>query len=138
MLQKAFDTPMTRSTEQESFWENEFGNGYAERNRGSGWVASNMAFFGKIFTRTQGVKTVLELGSNIGLNLMAIRHLLPNAKLSSVEINRKAADELKKNLPDVELHLTSILEFQPTGRWDFVFTKGVLIHINPEQVTCRV
>ena len=125
---------MTRSTEQEHFWETEFGNEYSDRNRGDNWIASNTAFFSRVFTRTRKVKSVLELGSNIGLNLQALQNLLPTAKLSSVEINQRAADELKKNLPDVDLHVTSILEFEPGRTWDFVFTKGVLIHINPDRL----
>ncbi|HWP00758.1 MAG TPA: pseudaminic acid biosynthesis-associated methylase [Methylococcus sp.] len=65
---------------------------------------------------------------------MALRHLLPNAKLSAVEINEKAASELKSNLPDVDLHVNSILDFRPSATWDLVFTKGVLIHINPDKL----
>lgn len=125
---------MTHTTEQEAFWEGDFGNEYTDRNRGAGWVAANSAFFSKVLARTQDVKGVLELGPNIGLNLMALRHLLPTAKLSGVEINEKAASELQSNLPDIDLHLSSILEFQPQQTWELVFTKGVLIHINPDKL----
>jgi pseudaminic acid biosynthesis-associated methylase len=125
---------MTYTTEQEAFWQGDFGNDYTDRNRGVRWVAANSAFFSKVLDRTRGVHSVLELGSNIGLNLMSLRQLLPEAKLSAVEINEKAAAELKSNLPDVDLHLASILDFQPSATWDLVFTKGVLIHINPQQL----
>jgi len=125
---------MKRTTEQEAFWEGDFGNEYTDRNRGAHWVAANVAFFSKVLARTQAVQGVLELGSNIGLNLMALRHLLPQAKLSAVEINEKAASELKSNVPDVDLHWNSILDFQPSAKWDMVFTKGVLIHINPDKL----
>jgi pseudaminic acid biosynthesis-associated methylase len=125
---------MTHTTEQESFWKGDFGNEYTDRNRGNAWVASNAAFFSKVIARTQKVHRVLELGSNIGLNLMALRNILPTAKLSAVEINEKAAAELKSNLPDVDLHVSSILSFQPKEPWDLVFTKGVLIHINPDKL----
>lgn len=126
------------NTEQEIFWKNEFGNEYTERNRGAHWIASNLAFFSKILDRNDyNVKKVLELGSNIGLNLMAIRQLLPYAKLSAVEINYKAASELKKNIPEVELWQTSLLDFTPPphNEWELVFTKGVLIHIKPEKLS---
>jgi pseudaminic acid biosynthesis-associated methylase len=93
-----------------------------------------VAFFSKVLARTQKVQSVLELGSNIGLNLMALRQLLPAARLSAVEINEKAASELKASVPDVDLHLNSILEFQPKASWNLVFTKGVLIHINPDKL----
>ena len=122
---------MSRVTQQEAFWEGDFGDEYTDRNRGAGWVAANSAFFSKALARAQPLHDVLELGSNIGLNLMALRHLLPKAKLSAVEINQKAAGELESNLPEVELHLESILDFKPKTTWDLVFTKGVLIHINP-------
>jgi len=125
---------MTHTTEQEAFWEGDFGNQYTDRNRGAGWVAANSAFFSKVLSSTHHVEGVLELGPNIGLNLMALRHLLPTAKLSGVEINEKAASELQFNLQDVDLHVSSILDFQTEATWDLVFTKGVLIHINPDKL----
>ena len=125
---------MTQTTEQESFWEGDFGDEYTDRNRGSNWVAANTALFRKILARTQNVKRVLELGSNNGLNLVALRHLLPAAELSAVEINEKAASELKSKLPDVGVHRQSILDFEPSETWDLVFTKGVLIHIDPDEL----
>lgn len=125
---------MTRTTEQETFWEGDFGNEYVDRNQGPRLVASKTAFFSKVLARAHSVNSVLELGSNIGLNLVALRHLLPAAQLSAVEINQKAASELQSKLPDVNLHVKSILEFQPEATWDLVFTKGVLIHINPDKL----
>ena len=125
---------MTRTTEQEIFWEGDFGNDYVDRNQGSQLVASKTAFFSKVLARAHSVNSVLELGSNIGLNLVALRHLLPAAQLSAVEINQKAASVLQSKLPDVNLHVKSILEFQPEATWDLVFTKGVLIHINPDKL----
>lgn len=122
------------TTEQENFWRGAFGDAYIDRNSDPRFVATDTAFFSRVLNRTRKVCTVLELGSNIGLNLMAIKQLLPNAQLSAVEINEKAAAALKKNLPEVDLHFGSILDFQPESAWDFVFTKGVLIHINPEKI----
>lgn len=125
---------MAHNTEQEAFWQGAFGDQYTDRNTGLNWVASNIAFFSKALARTEHVRRVLELGSNIGLNLIALRHLLPSVKLTAVEINNKAASELRSKLPDVDVHLNSILEFQPNETWDLVFTKGVLIHINPDKL----
>ena len=125
---------MQYATEQEVFWEGSFGNEYIERNHGPGWVASNTAFFANVLGRTAGVRSVLELGANIGLNLMALRQLLPVGRLSAVEINERAAVQLRSNVPGVDVHLTSILQFKPSGTWDLVFTKTVLIHIAPERL----
>lgn len=125
---------MPHLTDQEKFWQGEFGNEYTDRNRGKNWIAANAAFFARILSRTEEVKTVLEFGSNIGLNLMALKTLLPFARLSAIEINEKAARELQANLPGVDLHQISILDFDPPTAWDFVFTKGLLIHINPDRL----
>lgn len=119
-------------TEQEKFWQGEFGNDYVGRNQGALSIASNTSFFSKILNQTNGIGSALELGANIGMNLDSLRRLIPNANLSAVEINQKAAAELKSQLPDIDLHVASILEFQTSATWDFVFTKGVLIHINPQ------
>ncbi len=125
---------MTRKTEQEVFWETEFGNDYILRNQGPAEVASSVAFFSKIISKTTKPGSVLELGSNIGVNLAAMEQLLPDASLSAVEINREAAEHLERTLPRVELHCTSILEFEPARQWDLVFSKGVLIHLNPQEL----
>lgn len=122
---------MGLSTDQERFWQAGFGDEYVQRNRGEGIVASNSALFGTVLRNTSGISAVLELGSNIGLNLLAIRQLLPDVELAAVEINRSAGEELVKSLPDARLFALSILEFEPTQTWDMVFTKGVLIHIDP-------
>lgn len=90
---------MAIATEQEGFWQGEFGNGYTERNSNPHGNASNTAFFSKVLCRTRGVRSVLELGSNVGLNLMALRQLLPELRLSGVEINEKAALAFQENLP---------------------------------------
>ena len=125
---------MVHATEQEDFWAGEFGDDYADRNTGGARVASNIALWAKVLQRTEGVRSLLELGSNIGLNLIALRELLPDAELSAVEINEKAASQLAINVPGVDLHLGSIHEFEPRRRWDLVFTRGVLIHIRPEEL----
>jgi spore coat polysaccharide biosynthesis protein SpsF len=125
---------MNATTEQELFWHGQFGTEYTERNAGARAIASSTALFAHILARTRGVGSVLELGSNRGNNLVALRRLLPDARMSAVEINPSAAAHLAETLPDVELHKTSILRFEPQRRFDLVFTKGVLIHIAPEQL----
>jgi pseudaminic acid biosynthesis-associated methylase len=122
-------------TEQEEFWAGEFGNDYVDRNAGEVSVAGNLAFFGNILARTRGVNSVLELGANRGLNLIALRSLLPKASFVGVDINTKAL-ELMRKIPNVEGIHSSILDFDAKGRqWDFALIKGVMIHINPEYLT---
>jgi len=119
-------------TEQEAFWAGEFGNEYIKRNRGK--YSSNLSFFSKIISTTSNVRSVLEFGANIGLNLRAIHQLLPSAELSALEINQHAVNELKENVFLKEIFFLSILSFKPQRKYDLCFTKGLLIHINPEKL----
>ena len=121
-------------TEQEQFWAGDFGDEYSSRNVGIDWVASNTALFAKILACSGRVESVIEFGANIGLNLRAIKTLLPSAKLSAIEINDKAVKELE-SVSDVKIYNQSILDFQPEHTHEFVLIKGVLIHINPEHLS---
>jgi spore coat polysaccharide biosynthesis protein SpsF len=94
------------ATPQEEFWTSEFGNEYINRNSGEN-NAANIRLFAKILSNTINVKSVIEFGSNIGLNLHAIRNLLPTANLSAIEINSKACEQLRN---DKKLNLTEIMQ----------------------------
>jgi len=75
---------------------------------------------------------VLELGANVGMNFLALRELLPELDFSGVEVNKAAASELAKLGANV--FESSIEAFETDQRWDLVFTKGVLIHLNPSSL----
>ena len=122
-------------TEQEAFWAGEFGDDYVDRNRDQQGIASRTAIFSKIFATTRGINSVLEIGANIGINLHAIRNLIPNSSLTAVEINDKAAEQLAKIERTTVKH-GSILDFSPEDllEHDLTFTTGVLIHLNPEML----
>jgi len=124
---------MNYKTEQEEFWAGDFGNKYIKRNQGKKIIASNIAMFAKILSATHSISSAIEFGSNIGLNLRAIQQLLPAAKLSAIEINEQAVNELKK-IENINIFHTSILDFRPQKTYDLVLIKGVLIHINPDEL----
>lgn len=125
---------MAFATEQEKFWAGEFGNDYMERNQGANWIAANMALFAQVLRRCDNVSSVLEFGANIGLNLHALHALLPQAQLSAIEINPKAAATLR-GAGNITVFEQSVLEFQPKQQYDFVLTKGLLIHIEPASLS---
>ena len=120
-------------TEQEQFWAGDFGSDYAERNKSSQLLSSNIAMFSKIISYTRSVNSVIEFGANIGLNMLAIKQLLPAVELSAIEINQAAVNELK-HIKDMNIYHQSILDFSPDHERDFVLIKGVLIHINPDEL----
>ena len=118
-------------TEQEAFWAGEFGNAYTRRNHNDDRIVpSNTALFARILRSTTAVRSVIEFGANVGLNLRAIQHLLPAATFTGVEINAAAVAELRQ-LAGVTVHHGSLLDYAAAARADFVLSKGVLIHINP-------
>ncbi|NFA59976.1 hypothetical protein K8O96_15085 [Clostridium sporogenes] len=121
---------MKYTTNQEGFWAGEFGDDYIHRNKSDKQLASSIAMYSKILSRTDKVNSVIEFGSNIGINLDAIQTILPRVELSAIEINANAIKELEKK-QKIKVYHQSILDFQPDYQRDFVFSRGVLIHINP-------
>lgn len=121
-------------TEQEAFWAGEFGNEYIARNQSEHLVASNLALFSKILSCTHDIRSIIEFGANIGLNLKALKQLLPEATLSAIEINQAAAKILQE-YSYIKTYNTSILDFSPSQKYDLVLIKGVLIHINPDSLS---
>lgn len=125
---------MSYTTEQEKFWASkEWGDSYIERNSYDR-VKNNIHFFSNILNKTRDIKSILEFGSNIGLNIIALKQLLPEATYSAIEINENACKELKKLDFIKNIYQESIFEFEENLKNDLVFTKVVLIHINPEHL----
>ena len=121
-------------TEQEKFWQGQFGDEYATRNTSELYIQENITFFQKVFSLIESPQALLEFGPNTGMNLSAINIINPDMKLTGVEINRHAAEKLEKDLPKADIRVDSFLEFKSEERWDFVFCKGVLIHIAPDRL----
>tara|TARA_X000000950_G_C13784154_1_gene606438 strand:+ start:151 stop:765 length:615 start_codon:yes stop_codon:yes gene_type:complete len=121
-------------TEQEKFWQGEFGDDYISRNKSANLLAANLALFSEILKKTGLIKSVLEFGCNVGMNLKSLELLSPNIKISGIDINKKAILELKDERPAYNLIEGSILDFFDTNKVDLTFTKGVLIHINPDKL----
>jgi len=117
-------------TAQEDFWIGQFGDDYIARNESPDLLAANLHLFSKVAEAMEPVSSVFEVGANVGMNLRALRQLMPQASLTGLEINAQACETLSK-LDGVEAIHGSILDFDTTRRFDLVFTKTVLIHINP-------
>ncbi len=123
---------MPYKTEQEQFWSGAFGDEYSQRNADEFWIASNVAFFSKIFYQTGPVDSIIEFGPNIGLNLKAIKKLQPQSELFAVEINKRAHAILSDWGGCQQLFNQSALDFDVQRQYDLAFVKGVLIHIHPD------
>lgn len=125
---------MNYQTEQEKFWATEFGNEYPNRNEGELLIASNIALFSKILRCAPSVKSVAELGCNIGLNLSALNRIHQKLDLRGYEINELAAKAASdENMAEI-VNTTITEPLASDKKFDLTFTKGVLIHINPDKL----
>ena len=124
---------MSSRSEQEEFWAGEFGTGYIDRNSSEEWVRSNKVFFARSLSGlSQSPGSILEIGSNIGLNMLALKDLYPHAELASVEINTDACTALA-SIAD-QVFNQSIQEYDAKEKFELVLIKGVLIHMNPDDL----
>jgi len=122
-------------TVQEAFWSGTFGDHYITRNQSKKLLSSNINLFSEIIHMTSHVESIFEIGANIGMNIIALNNLLPASSTSALEINPNAFKKLK-NVCTGKAYLDSILNINIVkhDQYDFVFTKGVLIHINPREL----
>ena len=123
---------MQYKTEQEKFWAGEFGENYIGRNTVQEMLPARLSLFSKILAHTSDIDSVMEFGANVGTNLWALHSLLPKADMKAVEINEVAAKSLESYGWSKSVECGSFLEKDYKDEADFVFTSGVLIHINPD------
>ena len=121
---------MAYKTEQEKFWATEFGDSYINRNQN---YISNIPFLSKVIERAPNIKSIIEFGCNIGLNLKALNTLLPSCHLTGVEINKSACKFLNE-WGSCDVINESIFNYNEKQKYDLSLVKGILIHINPEML----
>lgn len=120
---------MRTITEQEIFWKSLFTKKYIKRNKDYNRIPT----IGKDLLENKiMISSVIELGSNIGLNLDALKKIYPNCKTYGVEINKDAFNILKKKHNAVN---KSLLDFKSNKKFDLVLISGVLIHQNPSKLS---
>lgn len=121
-------------TEQEIFWSGDFGDEYIDRNQGEQLLASNLNFLNDALRACSKIQSCVEFGANIGMNLRALQLLFPGIHCSGIEINKTAAAELGNLIGYDSVFNGAITDFEPNNEVDLALIKGVLIHINPQQL----
>lgn len=126
---------MTFKTEQEEFWSGQFGAGYIDRNQSEQLVTRRVVHFARFMHCAPNVKSIIELGCNVGMNLAALKRLNPAFELAAYEINPKAA-QIARELGVADVVTGTVIDRIDKGRtYDMSFTSGVLIHINPDALS---
>ena len=115
-------------TEQENFWEGSFGDEYTQRNSNHNQINN----FSKIFLENRlSIKSAIEIGSNLGKNLDALKLLFPECKTFGIEINKSAYQTLSKNHDGFN---GSIYDFSTDMQYELSISYGVLIHQPQEKL----
>ena len=125
-------------TTQLQAWKGAFGDAYVERNAFADWkLKPGVRAFGRILGARRPA-SILEVGSNVGLNLVFLDALLKGAaKLYAVEPNTKAFERLAAQTRVALEQAWNCDAFRlplPDASVDLAFTAGVLIHIAPRDL----
>lgn len=125
---------MGYATEQEEFWAGAFGREYIGRNNEETIVESNVALFDRVLKSASSVKSIVELGCNVGLNIRALHRLKKDFEICGYEINAVAAEQAAQLKIAKIINETVLNDLSTEVKFDLSFTKGVLIHINPSKL----
>jgi pseudaminic acid biosynthesis-associated methylase len=125
----------------EDLWRGEFGDQYHARHEDERdkIIERNTAFFDHIYTDVIPgfIDNVLEFGSGTGLNLQAWAEVVgfeegDEGDLAGVEINAGACAVMREH--GFTVHEQSFLDEPAWDTYDLVFTKGVLIHLDEDDL----
>jgi len=82
-----------------------------------------------------GVGSLLEVGTNSGRNLAAIKAANPAVRVKGVDVNERALAYARRAHPDVEFELQDANRWaEPADAWDAILTMSVLDHIPDEAI----
>jgi pseudaminic acid biosynthesis-associated methylase len=116
----------------EALWAGGFGDAYLERNRA---VAEGRKPFWEARLAQMEVGNALEVGCNLGANLVWLADLLGAENVAGVDVNENALEVARAALPkaDVRRSVARELPFEDDS-FDLVFTTMVLIHQPPDEL----
>jgi len=110
----------------EGLWSGSFGDEYLARNANAG--EGRGPFWTELMARV-AVRTVLEVGCNVGGNLRWLAPVLGSEHVYGVDVHAGALEEVRRRLPGINAVASPARELPFRDRWfDLVFTAGVLIH----------
>ena len=126
---------MSFNSEQEKFWATTYAEDYIKKNSQFDHKLGAEAWKEILKEVQDGVDNYLECGCNIGRNIGQIKLVLPDAKPSIIEISEPAFRFVTARHDFEHAYNGPILgsSFEKNS-FDLVFTMGVLIHINPDQL----
>jgi len=123
--------------EQQAFWAQDYAKDYIQKNSEFN-QALGIEAWERMIAKTSGITSVLECGCNIGRNIGSLNTILPQAEKSIIEISQPAFQFVTQHYNIQHGFHGSILESNLVGKFDLVFTMGVLIHIHPDDLIANM
>lgn len=129
-------------TQQERFWDGEFGKEYTNRNKWNSdeewdkiyldtWGETKLEINNKVMADLPRDIKILEVGCNYGAQLRGFQRM-GFTNLFGVELQPYAVEESKKAYTGLNIITGSGFDIPfKDGFFDLVCTNGVLIHISP-------
>ena len=116
----------------EGLWAGSFGSDYAQRNRAA---ARGRRPFWEALLGKYEVESALEVGCNVGGNLVWLHELLDPVTVAGIDVNEDAVKAAAEAAPGVKVRVGSAFDIPfEDASFDLAFTTGVLIHVPPAQL----
>ena len=139
---------MVKTTKQMIQWARDFGRKYTDRNPqtpqemnslyreryGFSRIDMNKAFIGALDRDIR----ILEVGSNVGVQLMILQEM-GFQNLYGIELQEYAVELSKKLTRNINIIQGNVFNIPFKDDYlDLVFTSGVLIHIDPRNISMAI
>jgi pseudaminic acid biosynthesis-associated methylase len=123
------------SNPQEYFWKSIITESYAQDNSVFNEQLGLNAWE-RILSKIDksSISSYLDCGSNMGKNIAFLEKMLPAATANIIELAQGPHDKCLKDFQIENSFLGPIKDAKFESKHDLVFTIGVLIHINPEDL----
>ena len=123
--------------EQQNFWKNSYATDYINKNSDYD-IPSGINAWNIMLSKVERNKLdngILECGCNIGRNLDFLTRIIPEAPKSIIEISEPAYKYVVEKY-NLESHFNGAIEDSrfENNKFGLVFSMGVLIHINPDNL----
>ena len=128
---------MNKHKQLSEIWEKNFGDEFTDRklavHKSEG--TSREQFWHDLLSKVSGVKSVVEIGCNAGMNLEAIYKANQKLEITGVEPNKYALEKAIE-ISNGRYKVTdgNVFDFAPDLMADMIFTCSLLIHISPKDL----
>lgn len=126
---------MKYNSDQEKYWAEQYAINYIKKNEVFDHTLGVQAWKLMLAKIESDISSLLECGCNIGRNIEQLNRVIPKSQKSIIEISEPAYNFVTQKYDlSHTFHGPLIDSNFKEQSFDLVFTMGVLIHINPDQL----